>query len=79
MGKPLTIKESDDIRLIELKNSLGARSKVEVLRRGLDLLEKEILKKQRVKRWSKAAKAVANQSSEILQEFNLNKNRFDNL
>lgn len=79
MGKPLTIKESDDERLLSLKKSIGANSKVEVLRRGLDLLEEQIKKKEKLQRWKRAAKAVSDSSIEVFEDFKSNPKRFENL
>jgi hypothetical protein len=69
MGKPLTIQNEDDRRLLSLKRPLGAKSKVEVLRRGLDLLERELSRQDRVKRWKRAAELVAAQSARVHRNF----------
>ncbi len=69
MGKPLTIQPEDDRRLNILKKPLGVKTKVDVLRRGLDLLEDEILRKERIRRWKKVARLVAGQSKKINREF----------
>jgi len=69
MGQPLTIQPDDDRRLESLKKTLGARSKVEVLRRALDSLEENLLREKRLKRWSRAARLVADQSAAINREF----------
>ncbi len=79
MGKPLTIKESDDEKLLMLKKQTGAKSKVEVLRLALNLLELDIAKKDRIKRWKKSARIVGDSGLEVLNEFNANSDRFKNL
>lgn len=78
MGKPLTIKPEDDARLISLKKQTGAKSKVEVIRNALTLLELKIEKQKRIDRWRKAAKVVGSSSLEVLKEFQT-KNRFKDL
>lgn len=69
MGKPLTIQEDDEEKIDELKKKLGARTKIEVVRAGLDLLEKEILRENRVKRWKHAAQIVSEESYRVTREF----------
>jgi hypothetical protein len=78
MGKPLTIKPEDDIRLLHLKKQTGAKSKVEVIRNALSLLEQEIAKQVRIKKWKKAAILVADNSFEVFKDFNVSK-RFEKL
>lgn len=72
MGQPLTIQPDDDRRLELLKKTLGARSKVEVLRRALDSLEENLLREKRLKRWNRATRLVAAQSAAINREFQKN-------
>lgn len=69
MGKPLTIQENDDYRLKALQTPLGAKTKVEVLRRALDSLEEKINKQKRISQWEKAVKLVLKQSSPVNKEF----------
>ena len=73
MGKLLTIQEADDRRLMMLKSSLLVPSKVEVLRRALDLLEETLERQRRVERWKKAARLVSGQggheSMKVNREF----------
>jgi hypothetical protein len=69
MGKPLTIQESDDQRLNSLKRPLGLRSKVDVLRKGLDLLEKQVKRDRQISQWQRAARLVAPQSAAVNKEF----------
>jgi hypothetical protein len=65
MGKPLMIREDDECRIVGLMNRLGLRHKVDVLRAGLDLLEKEANRRDRVLRWQHAAAIVAGTSQEV--------------
>lgn len=78
MGKPLMIQLEDDQKIEELKLKLGAKTKIEVLRSALILLEEKLTKDARIKRWQKAAKIVGSTSMEVQKEFQ-NKKRFENL
>lgn len=69
MGKPMMIQEHDERRIEDLKKRLGARTKVEVVRAGLDLLEREAERKARVARWRRAARLVAATSRAVNAEF----------
>lgn len=69
MGKPLMIQPEDDEKIESLKEKLHVRTKVEIVRAGLRLLEKEITKSERINRWKKAAVLVLQQSAEINKEF----------
>ena len=69
MGKPLMIQVHDEKKIDDLKLKLGAKTKIEVVRAGLALLEKEILDKEKSKRWKNAASLVAKSSKEVNQEF----------
>lgn len=69
MGKPMMIQEDDDRRIEKLKRFFGAKSKVEVLRSALSLLEQKAERMAKIVRWKKAAKIVAKTSSEVLQDF----------
>ncbi len=69
MGKPLMIQPEDDKRIEALKGKLGTKTKVDVVRAGLTLLEAETEKHERIKRWIKAAKLVAKESAEVNEEF----------
>lgn len=72
MGKPLTIQEEDDRQIEALKKKTGAHTKIAVLRMALALLEKEVERQSREKRWRKAAKIVADESDEVNAEFRRN-------
>jgi hypothetical protein len=69
MGKPLMIQERDDDRITALKERLGLRTKVDVVRRGLDLLEDEAERIARVERWRRAARAAAPTSRAANSDF----------
>ena len=69
MGKPLMLQEADAARIETLKKRLDARTKIEVVRRALDLLERDAEKVERVARWRKAVRMVARESGKVLREF----------
>ena len=69
MGKPLMIQEADDRRIESLKQRLGIQRKVDVLRAGIDLLEREAERRERIRRWKRAAALVATTSREVNAEF----------
>jgi hypothetical protein len=69
MGKPLMIQEEDERRIESLKQRLGIQHKVDVLRAGIDLLEKEAERRERIRRWECAAALVAPTSREVNAEF----------
>ena len=78
MGKPLMIQPEDDNRIESLKEKTGARSKVDVVRAALTLLEEDVTRSERVKRWERAAKVVGKSGLDVLKEFQT-KERFKNL
>ena len=65
MGRPLMIQEHDDRRIENLKKRLGVRTKVDVVRAGLGLLEREAERQARVVRWQRAARAAAASSRTV--------------
>ncbi len=69
MGKPLMIQEEDERRIESLKARLGIQRKVDVLRAGIDLLEREAERRERIRRWQRAAALVAATSREVNAEF----------
>jgi hypothetical protein len=69
MGKPLMIQEADERRIELLKRKLGIQRKVDVVRAGIDLLEKEAERKERIRRWKRTAALVAASSREVNAEF----------
>ena len=68
MGKLLMLREEDHVRIARLKRDLKARSKADVVRRGLDLLEKESAAEARIARRRRAARLVRASSEEFLNE-----------
>ena len=69
MGKPLMLQEADAERIETLKKRLDARTKIDVVRLALDLLERDAEKAERVARWRKAAGMVGRESRRVLREF----------
>jgi hypothetical protein len=69
MGKPLMIQEADDKRIERLKARLGIATKVDVVRAGMDLLEAEAVRRERIVRWQRAAGRVAGTSAGVNAEF----------
>ena len=69
MGKLLTIQEADDRRIESLKKRLRIQTKVAVVRAGIELLEKEAARQERVERWKRAAALVATTSREVNEDF----------
>ncbi len=65
MGVSLMIQEADNQRIENLKKVLGVSKKIEVLRAGLVLLEKEADRLKKIKRWKRAARLVAENSSRV--------------
>lgn len=69
MGKPLTIQEEDDERIEILKAKLNAKSKIDVIRQALTVLEEEIQYNERIARWGRAVQQVKRTSSKVNREF----------
>lgn len=65
----MMIQEYDDRRIEALKNRLQARTKVEVVRAGLDLLERDAERRARIARWRRAARLAARTSRVVNREF----------
>ena len=78
MGKPLMIQPEDDNRIQILKEKTGAKSKVDVVRTALSLLEAAVKRAERIKRWERAAKIVGKSGLDVLKEFQTAE-RFKNL
>jgi len=78
MGKPLMLQEADAERIETLKQRTGARTKIEVVRSALDLLERSTERGERVRRWERAVKLVATESRAVQREFHLH-SRFKRL
>lgn len=69
MSKLLTIQDKDRARIEHLMKDFQIKKQIDVIRAGLDLLEKEAIRMKRVKRWKNAAQAVAKNSKTINKEF----------
>jgi hypothetical protein len=69
MGKPLMIQEEDERRIDSLKRRLKIARKVDVVRAGIALLEKEADRRERIVRWKRAAFLAAETSREANAEF----------
>ena len=69
MGKPLMLREEDDARIEMLKQRTGARSKVDVVRTALDLLQSEVERGERIARWKRAVRLVRGESRKVMREF----------
>ena len=63
------IQEADDRRIEKLKRRLGIERKVDVMRAGLELLEREAERRERIGRWKRAAALVAPASRTVNAEF----------
>lgn len=69
MGRPLMLQEADAVRIELLKKRIGARTKIDVVRSALALLERDAERAERVARWRKAVKLVAGESRAVQREF----------
>ena len=69
MGKPLMLQEADADRIETLKKRLGARTKIEVVRSALDLLERDAERAERVARWRRAARLVTGEGRKVSRQF----------
>jgi hypothetical protein len=69
MGLPLMVQDADMQKIETLKERLGMRTKIEVVRAGLDLLDREAERTTRVNRWRRAAKLAARSSAEANAAF----------
>jgi hypothetical protein len=69
MGKPLMIQLYDEKKIDSLKLKLGAKTKIEVVRAGLILLEREVDRNEKAERWKKVAALVAESGREVNLEF----------
>ena len=68
MGKPLMLRDDDDLRIEELKKRMRARTKVDIVRSALDLLEASADRAERIERWQRATRLVAGESRRVLKE-----------
>ncbi len=63
------IQEADDQRIEQLKVRLGIGTKIDVVRAGMDLLEQEAARRERLARWTRVAARVASDSARVNAEF----------
>ncbi len=63
------LQEADAERIEVLKQRMGARTKIEVVRTALDLLERDTARAERVRRWERAARLVAPESRAVNRDF----------
>ncbi len=68
MGRPLMIQEADNRRIEDLKKRLRVRTKVDVVRAGLTLLEREAERRARIGRWRRAVRLAAATSRAVNAE-----------
>ena len=69
MGKPLMLRDEDDKRIEHLKRRIHAKSKVDVVRLGLDLIERDADRRERIARWRHAAELVRDNSLDVARDF----------
>lgn len=69
MGKPLMLQDADAERIESLKKRLHARTKIEVVRSALDLLERDAERAERVAKWHKAVGVAVRESRAVLRDF----------
>jgi hypothetical protein len=69
MGKPLMIQEEDERRIDTLKRRLKIARKVDILRAGIELLEREADRRDRVLRWKRAAALASKTSQQVNADF----------
>lgn len=69
MSSLLKLKDEDVLRIEKAKSKLNLDSKVGVLRYALELLEKEIERKEKVKKWQEVAKKASKNSMKVNKEF----------
>jgi len=70
MGVPLMLQEADARRIEALKKRIGARTKVEVVRTALDMLERDAERTARVVRWERAVRLAARTSRRAIRAMN---------
>ena len=69
MGKPLMLQEADDRRIEALRKRLGTKTKVDVVRTALTLLERDAERADRVIRWQRAVRVATGESRRALRDF----------
>ena len=63
------IQEADDQRIERLKLRLGIATKIDVVRAGMELLEQEASRRERIERWKRSASRAAASSARANAEF----------
>jgi len=63
------LQEADAARIESLKKRLGSRTKIEVVRSVLDLLERDAERAERAAKWRSVAGMVARESRAALRDF----------
>lgn len=69
MGVPIMLRADDDERIEKLKRQTGAKTKVQVIRDALDLLEKEADRAAKVRRWAAAVQKAGQSGLAVNAEF----------
>ena len=69
MSKPMMLQDEDDQTITRLKKQLKVHTKIEVVRIGLRLLQKKMMKERRMAQWKEAAHLVRKTSHDVLQDF----------
>jgi hypothetical protein len=69
MGVPLMIQDKDNQLIEQLKKDCGIHKKIDVIRAGLILLQKEVARTKKAKRWKQAAQLVSKNSGETNKAF----------
>lgn len=69
MSKLLTIQDKDRVRIERLMKELHINKQIDIVRAGLDLLEKEAERARKINRWKQAAAAVAKNSKATNKDY----------
>ncbi len=68
MGKPLMLQEGDADRIAALQRRVGAKTKIEVVRRALRLLERRVARAEREQQWVRAVQLAKKESRAVNRE-----------
>ncbi len=63
------LQEPDAERITSLQRRIGAKSKVDVVRQALSLLERRLARADRERRWARAVSLAATESRRVNAEF----------
>lgn len=69
MSSLLKLKDEDLVRIENVKSKLKLDTKVSVLRYALELVEKEIDRSEKIKKWERVAKRASKNSMRVNKEF----------